>query len=56
MTEISAEEADYKNYEIPKFYNFPSKDAKERILYKNFVRVNQDVKDMINEISKFKTK
>ena len=56
MKEISAEEADYKNYEIPKFYNFPSKDAKERILYKNFVRVNQDVKDMINEISKFKTK
>ena len=56
MKEISAEEADYKNYEIPKFYNFPSKDAKERTLYKNFVRVNQDVKDMINEISKFKTK
>lgn len=56
IKEISAEEADYKNYEIPKFYNFPSKDAKERILYKNFVRVNQDVKDMINEISKFKTK
>jgi len=56
MKEISAEEEDYKNFKIPKFYNFPSKDAKERILYRNFVHVNQDVKDMINEISKFKTK
>lgn len=56
MKEIEAEEKDYENYKIPKFYEFPSKDAKERILYQNFVRVNQDVKDMIDEINKFKVK
>lgn len=35
---------------LPKFYTFPSVDARERILYANFERVNQDVKDMILEI------
>ena len=44
------------NYKIPKFYTFPSKDAKERILYQNFVSVNLDVKNMIDEINKFKIK
>lgn len=56
MTEIAKEEADYENYKIPKFYTFPSKDAKERILYQNFVSVNLDVKNMIDEINKFKIK
>ena len=31
-----------------------SKDAKERIIYQNFVSVNLDVKNMIDEITKFK--
>ena len=56
MKEIQAEEADYKNFKLPKFYKFPSKDAKERILYQNFCQVNLDVKNMIDEINKFKTK
>ena len=56
MKEIEAEEADYKNFKLPKFYKFPSKDAKERILYQNFCQVNLDVKNMIDEINKFKTK
>ena len=54
MKKIAEEEANYKNYQIPKFYTFPSKDAKERILYQNFVSVNLDVKNMIDEITKFK--
>ena len=54
MKEIQAEEVDYANYKIPKFYTFPSVDAKERILYQNFVSVNLDVKNMIDEINKFK--
>ena len=56
MKEIAAEEADYKNYPIPKFYSFPSRDAKERILYQNFVNVNLDIKTMIDEVTKFKVK
>ena len=56
MKKIAEEEADYANYKIPKFYTFPSKDAKERILYQNFVSVNLDVKNMIDEINKFKIK
>ena len=50
MAEIKAEEADYANHPLPKFYKFPSVDARERILYANFERVNQDVYDMILEI------
>ena len=56
MKEIQAEEADYEHYPIPKFYSFPSVDAKERILYQNFVSVNLDVKNMIDEINKFKVR
>ena len=56
MAEIQKEEEDYKNYPIPKFYQFPSRDARERILYQNFVNVNLDVKNMIDEINKFKVK
>lgn len=50
MAEIKAEEADYKNYPLPIFYNFKSTDAKERILYNNFNRIDQEVKDMIKKI------
>ena len=56
MKEIAKEEADYEHYKIPKFYTFPSKDAKERILYQNFVSVNADVKEMIKTILMFKVK
>ena len=56
MKEIQQEEADYEHYPIPKFYSFPSVDAKERILYQNFVSVNLDVKNMIDEINKFKVR
>ena len=56
MKEIQAEEADYENYKIPKFYSFPSVDAKERILYQTFVSVNLDVKNMIDEINKYKVR
>lgn len=50
MQEIKAEEEDYKNYPLPVYYNFKSTDAKERILYNNFNRINQEVKDMIKKI------
>ena len=56
MKEIKQEEADYENYKIPKFYSFPSVDAKERILYQTFVSVNLDVKNMIDEINKYKVR
>lgn len=54
MKEISKEEQQY--VPLPKFYTFKSREARERHLYNNFVRVNQDVKEMIAEIQKFKVK
>ena len=56
MEEIKKEEADYANYPIPKFYNFPSVEARERIRYANFLKVNKEVKDMIAEIQEFNKK
>lgn len=56
MTEIAAEEADYKEFPLPKFYQFKSAEERERILYKNFLTVNEDVKNMIREIQQFNTK
>ena len=54
MTEIKKEE---KNYiPLPKFYKFKSRDERERILYKNFVQVGEDVKAMIKEIQHYKVK
>lgn len=53
MTEIAREEADYAQYPLPKFYDFPSVEARKRILYANFLKVNQEVKDMIAEIQEF---
>lgn len=46
------EEADYKNYPIPKYYEFESIDARERVLTANFNRINQEVKEMIGKIQK----
>lgn len=56
MEEISNEEKDYTKYPLPKFYKFPSVEAKERILYANFLKINKEVKDMIAEIQEFNKK
>ena len=53
QAEDCEEEKAYAQYPLPKFYNFPSVDARERILYANFLKVNQEVKDMIAEIQEF---
>ncbi|HIT90918.1 MAG TPA: type IV secretory system conjugative DNA transfer family protein, partial [Candidatus Merdenecus merdavium] len=50
MVEIKKEEQDYANYPLPKFYVFKSKEEKERILYKNFIVVGQEVKSMIADV------
>lgn len=52
MKKIKEEEADYKNYPIPKYYEFESTDARERVLYANFERINQEVKEMVEKIQK----
>jgi len=54
MTEIKKEEQIY--IPLPKFYKFKSRDERERILYKNFVQVGEDVKAMIKEIQQYKVK
>ena len=48
MTEIKKEETGY--VPLPKFYTFKSKEERERILYKNFVQVGQEVKEMIEDV------
>ncbi len=50
MKEIAAEEAAYQP--LPKFYTFGSRDEKERVLYKNFIRVGIEVKSMIAEVQR----
>lgn len=52
MVKLNEEEADYSNYPIPKYYEFESIDARERVLYANFERINQEVKEMIGKIQK----
>ena len=54
MTVIKKEEQNY--IPLPKFYKFKSRDERERILYKNFVQVGEDVKAMIKEIQQYKVK
>ena len=54
MTEIKKEEQNY--IPLTKFYKFKSRDERERILYKNFVQVGEDVKAMIKEIQQYKVK
>ena len=56
MEEIGNEEKDYAKYPLPKFYKFPSVEAKERILYANFLKINKEVKDMISWIQEFNKK
>ena len=54
MADIKKEESEY--VPLPKFYTFPSKNAKERILYNNFTRVDAEVRAMIKEIQAFNIK
>ena len=49
MAKIKAEE-DYKNYPLPIAYDFKSVDARERILYMNYNRVEADVDQLIVEV------
>ena len=56
MEEIGNEQKGYAKYPLPKFYKFPSVEAKERILYANFLKINKEVKDMISEIQEFNKK
>lgn len=53
MAEIAKEEKNYANYKLPEFYHFESEEAKERILYSNFLHINAEVKSMITEIQEF---
>lgn len=48
MSEIKKEESEY--VPLPKFYTFQSREERERILYRNFVQVGQDVKEMIQDV------
>ncbi|EGG56363.1 hypothetical protein HMPREF9442_00708 [Paraprevotella xylaniphila YIT 11841] len=46
-------EADYFlfiNVPLPKFYTFKSREERERILYRNFVNVGMEVKEMIKDV------
>ena len=54
MKEIKKEEVGY--VPLPEFYTSNSRDERERILYKNFVQVGEDVKEMKQEIQKYKVK
>ncbi len=49
MKEIKKEEAAY--VPLPKFYTFRSREERERILYRNFIQVGEDVKSMINAVT-----
>jgi hypothetical protein len=49
MSEIEKEEKEY--VPLPKFYTFPSKEERERILYLNFVSVNADITAMVAEVT-----
>ena len=48
MEEIKKEESEY--VPLPKFYTFASKDARERILYENFIQVDRDIKQLLAEV------
>jgi hypothetical protein len=48
MDAIAKEESEY--VPLPKFYTFESREERERILYKNFLAVGKEVKQMIAEI------
>jgi len=51
MEKIKQEESEYQ--ELPKFYNFKSRDERERILYANFNQVTEDVNKMVKDLQMF---
>jgi len=48
LAEIKKEESEY--VPLKKFYTFASKDARERVLYNNFIQVNKDIKQLLVEV------
>lgn len=48
MDAIKKEEEEY--VPLPKFYTFASKEARERILYANFIQVDRDIKELLSEV------
>ena len=54
MADIKKEEEGY--VALPKFYTFKSRDERERILYKRFVQVGEDVKSMMNTVQRYRVK
>ena len=56
MKEIKREEDDYKNYPLPKFHNLGSPSERDAILYENYNRVDQDVREMVDTVTKYKVK
>ena len=54
MKEIADEEKQYMP--LPKFYTFSSREAREHILYENFVNVNREVEEMCRTITQFAKK
>lgn len=48
MAEIKKEEEAY--VPLPKFYTFNPRDERESILYKNFIQVGLDVKEIIKDV------
>ena len=56
MSEIKKEEADYEKYPIPKFHDLGTPDQRDALLYDNYVRVTQDVLEMVNTVTRYKVK
>ena len=56
MEEISKEESAVKKMKLPKYYNMGDFKEREMMLQENYLAVNRDVKDMIDEILKFAKK
>ena len=54
LKEIAEEEKRYMP--LPKFYTFSSREAREHILYENFVNVNREVAEMCRTITQFAKK
>ena len=52
MADIAKEEAAY--LPLPKFYSWPTREARERTLYDNYLAVTNDIKLMVKEIQQYK--
>ena len=51
MEAIKKEESQYVH--LPKFYSWPSREARGKHLYDNFLAVNADIKELIREVQSF---